>query len=199
MDNMTETVILVVLDESGSMNPKREDVIGGFNNFIEEQKKIENDKARLYLIKFNSKVNVVYRGVELDNVPKLDNKHYTPGGDTALYDAVGYGINMVNVYKKPSERAIVMIFTDGKENDSKLFNKQDLRDIIAHKKVSEDWTILYIGEDPIKWSEDSGCDVTDGVQFDHVDCNTNFVFATKALSSYRNSLSKKGKGLFETC
>jgi len=31
------TLILMVLDESGSMGPKRDDVIGGYNAFLMEQ------------------------------------------------------------------------------------------------------------------------------------------------------------------
>jgi len=51
------------MDESGSMDSKKMDVIGGFNSFIDEQKKIENDKARLYLIKFNTQVKTLHKGI----------------------------------------------------------------------------------------------------------------------------------------
>ena len=55
----TKTLIIVILDESGSKNEKKRDVLGGFNQFIADQKKIENDQARLYLVKFNTEVSVV--------------------------------------------------------------------------------------------------------------------------------------------
>ena len=57
-----KTLIIVILDESGSMGSKKSDVIGGFNSFIDDQKKIKNDTARLYMVKFNTVVNVVHRG-----------------------------------------------------------------------------------------------------------------------------------------
>jgi len=33
---MPKTLIIVILDESGSMDTKKADVLGGFNNFIAE-------------------------------------------------------------------------------------------------------------------------------------------------------------------
>ena len=35
------TEIVVILDRSGSMSSIKDDVIGGFNSFIEEQRKVE--------------------------------------------------------------------------------------------------------------------------------------------------------------
>lgn len=56
------TLIIVLLDESLSMKKKRSEVIGGFNTFMREQKRLKDDKSRLYLVKFNSNVNIVYSG-----------------------------------------------------------------------------------------------------------------------------------------
>ena len=50
---MTNTLIVVILDESGSMDENKSDVIGGYNNFIENEKNVKDDKSRFYLIKFN--------------------------------------------------------------------------------------------------------------------------------------------------
>lgn len=42
----TKTLIIVILDESGSMQAQKGDVIGGYNSFLEEQKKAcENDEV----------------------------------------------------------------------------------------------------------------------------------------------------------
>jgi len=60
-----KTLIIVIMDESGSMGPKKNDVIGGFNSFIDDQKNIKNDTARLYLVKFNTTVNFVHSGNQI--------------------------------------------------------------------------------------------------------------------------------------
>jgi hypothetical protein len=197
MDYMTETVILIILDESRNMIDMKDDVIDGFNLLIEKQLEIKNDKARVYLIKYNSKVNIIHDGVDLNNVLVFDEKNYIPEGDNVLYDAVGTGIKVVENTKKPSERVIVIIITDGKVNDSEKISNQDLNDIISAKTKSEDWTILFIGENPYKWYEDSGCEGTDTIKFNSGNCDRNFENANQALSYFRKRQAKKGKNLLK--
>ena len=60
---MSKTLIIVILDESGSMSSHKSDVLGGFNEFVENQKKLANDRARLLMVKFNTTVSVVFRGI----------------------------------------------------------------------------------------------------------------------------------------
>ena len=59
-----KTKIIILLDESLSMRKKRNEVIGGFNAFLREQKRLKCDTSHLYLIKFNTNVNIVYSGKE---------------------------------------------------------------------------------------------------------------------------------------
>jgi len=49
-ENLTE--IIAILDRSGSMEHLTNDTIGGFNNFLEEQKEISGD-AILTTVLFN--------------------------------------------------------------------------------------------------------------------------------------------------
>ncbi|OXA54908.1 hypothetical protein Fcan01_11395 [Folsomia candida] len=87
-----KTLIVVILDESGSMDVQKSNVIGGYNSFVDNQRAIKNDQARLILIKFSSSVNIAHRAIELAEVPHLTSSSYRPGGATALYDAVSEGI-----------------------------------------------------------------------------------------------------------
>jgi uncharacterized protein YegL len=196
---MTRTLIVVILDESGSMWETRNDVCGGYNNFIENQKAIVEDKARYILIKFNSIVKTVHRGIDIKNVPKLDKHNYMPNGATALYDAVAEGISIGEKEKKENERVIVLIITDGEENSSKETKRNQLKEIMKAKKKAEDWTLLYIGENPLKWAQDSGMDVVDSIQYDCGDPNLSFDTANRTLSSHRKSDDKKGVNLFNNC
>ena len=61
-----KTSIIVLLDESGSMHNKKSDIIGGYNIFIEDQKKILNDSAKFSLIKFNDKIKVIHNNILLN-------------------------------------------------------------------------------------------------------------------------------------
>ncbi|RWS06463.1 VWA domain-containing protein-like protein, partial [Dinothrombium tinctorium] len=94
-----KTLIAIILDESGSMHSKKADTIGGYNSFLEEQRKLKDDEARFYLIKFNSVVTVVHNDLPLNDVPLMDESTYTPGGCTALYDAIAEGVKLMEKNK----------------------------------------------------------------------------------------------------
>jgi uncharacterized protein YegL len=195
---MSKTLIFVILDESGSMNGKKDDVIGGFNSFIEEQKNIKTDQSRFFMIKFNSNVFPIHNNIKLEYVPPLTNENYRPSGNTALYDAVYKAILTVDEYKEKDERIVIVIFTDGLENSSKVATKHILKEMITSREASGEWTFLYIGENPFQWSQDTGTDITDGIQYDHLSPNKSFESASQALSKYRlRDLKKKGYNLFD--
>lgn len=50
---ITKTLIVVVLDESGSMGIQKNDVIGGYNSFLQQQLDISTDQV-IILFQFNS-------------------------------------------------------------------------------------------------------------------------------------------------
>ena len=122
--------IVVILDRSGSMWKIRNDVIGGYNEFISEQQQ-EPGEATFSLIQFSShdEYSVTQDFVKLSDAQYLNDRNYTPNGNTALLDAVGKGITSVG--EKLSNMAeeerptyiIFVIYTDGEENDSKEYNK----------------------------------------------------------------------------
>ena len=85
--------IHVILDRTGSMQSIRDDVIGGFNNYIEQQKHGPG-VATLSLIQFDSQdpYEVVHDFMLLAAVPPLTAKTYVPRANTPLLDALGHGI-----------------------------------------------------------------------------------------------------------
>ena len=99
--NMPKTLIVMLLDESGSMKNRRYDVMDGFNKFVETQKSVENDQARIVLFKFNDSISMTFKCIELDCVDKLSNENYQPNGDTALYDAISVGIQFARATELP--------------------------------------------------------------------------------------------------
>ena len=104
---MSKTLIMVILDESGSMDKNIKTVLNGFNKFLEEQKKIENDRARLFMLKFNTRFSVLYKGIDINDVPDLTYEKYCPDGGTALFDAIAKGIQMADREQEIGERVIL--------------------------------------------------------------------------------------------
>src|SRR5688572_9245897 len=83
-----KTLITFVVDESGSMVPKKNEVISGFNDYLVSQKRNSSDDASITLIKFNGLVTSVYERKPLLEAPELTALTYNPNGWTALYDAI---------------------------------------------------------------------------------------------------------------
>jgi uncharacterized protein YegL len=146
--NLTEIVALI--DRSGSMHGLRDDTIGGFNEFIAEQKKITG-KAKLTLVQFDDKYQIDYDGVDVNSVKDLDQTTYVPRGGTALLDAVGKTIITVGerlAKMKEEERpgqVIFLIITDGQENSSKEYESARIKEMVQHQIEKYNWTFTFMG------------------------------------------------------
>ena len=140
------TEILVITDRSGSMGTIANDVIGGYNRFLEEQKEVEGD-AKVTFVQFDDHYEVVYEGKPLSAAPNLDNKTFVPRGMTALYDALG---KTLSTQKQRIEKeawadlVIVCVITDGQENASHEYTNATVKPLI---KDAEDrgWKFIYLG------------------------------------------------------
>ncbi len=120
------THIYFLLDRTGSMNPMVDDVVGGFNTFLAEQR-AEGDDARMTLVQFDSQdpFEVMTDAVSLAKVPELTVATFQPRGMTPLLDATGdliahaaERVEKRNEAGKKPESIVVVTFTDGEENAS---------------------------------------------------------------------------------
>lgn len=132
MTNPNPVEIVFVIDESGSMNNLRQDVIGGFNTLIADQQKVEG-AANVTLITFNSKVTRRLDQVDLQTVEALTEESYVPGGMTAMNDAIGTAI--AEVLRDNPARAIINIFTDGEENASVEYTTDQIKALVEEAKA----------------------------------------------------------------
>lgn len=146
------TDITVVLDRSGSMESIAEDVIGGFNRFLEEQQACRG-KATLTLVQFDHEYEVVYEARDIDDVPNLTWKSYVPRGSTALLDAIGRTIRETELrlrpqpqMRKPPDKVVFVIVTDGLENASREYKLDQVMRMIDghHVKQHPEWA--WLGE-----------------------------------------------------
>jgi hypothetical protein len=144
--------IVIVLDESGSMEPIRHQMIGAINDLITEQKKVVGKPATFTLVKFNENINRVMTIKPLKDVNLLTNASYTPSGSTALYDAIGDTID--RFYDVPN--VLMVIVTDGQENASKRYKKYEIESLIETQKSKYGWTYVYLSNDLSTFSQGNG-------------------------------------------
>lgn len=150
MENKKITWIVFVLDESGSMSSIKSDTIGSFNEFLNEQKKVDVDKATFTLVKFNSDITKLYDNIDIKEVGSLNEDNYLPSRMTKLYDAIGFTIKDIknkikelNGESKP-DKVLFVILTDGLENKSVKYKKSDIMKKIT-KRENKGWKFIYLG------------------------------------------------------
>jgi len=135
--------IVIVLDESGSMENIRDKMRSSINDLINEQKQVKGRPATFTLVKFNDSVNRVIKNKPLEQINNLSSKDYTPNGSTALYDAIG---NTINWFR--NERDVLMVIvTDGQENASRIYDKSTVNSMIEEKKRTNNWSYVYLSCD----------------------------------------------------
>lgn len=137
--------ISFVLDRSGSMASIRDETIGGYNAFIDTQKKM-GGKTKVTLVQFDNEYLVTYADTPIENVPLLDRTTFVPRGMTALYDAVGRTINNLQaVPAAKNEKTIIAILTDGQENGSHEFDHPAIKAQITRVQDELGWEVIFVG------------------------------------------------------
>ena len=138
----------MLLDRSGSMSGLAEDVIGGFNAFVDKQRDLEGE-CYLNLVQFDSEdpFQVIYENVELDQVQRLTSEMYYPRAATPLYDALGSLITKGGQLQNqtPADN-VVWVFTDGLENASTEYSAAKVKELVQQKE-KEGWVFTFMGCD----------------------------------------------------
>jgi hypothetical protein len=133
------------------MAPITNDVIGGFNTFIDEQIRNGAD-ARMTIVQFDSQdpQDVTIWGAPLPEITHLDSQSFVPRGGTPLLDATGLliGRTMVDQAARiaaglQAEDIIFVTITDGEENQSREFNLAQIRELVE-KRTEEGWAFIYL-------------------------------------------------------
>jgi len=153
------THIAVLLDRSGSMGSVKAETISGFNYFVKEQK-AAGDNASFTLVQFDSEsTDVVHEAKPVRAVPDLNEDTYQPRGSTPLLDALGQTINStgrtlaaIPETNRP-DKVVFVVITDGEENASHQFTKQQVKEMIDHQKEKYNWQFVFLGANQDAFAE----------------------------------------------
>ena len=192
-NNTTELVF--ILDKSGSMAGLESDTIGGFNGFVDNQRKTDGE-CFVTTVLFSDGNTIIHDRIPLSEVPKMTDKEYFVGGCTALVDAIGDTINHIaeiHKYARPEDvpaHTVFVITTDGLENASRKYWSGEVKNMISQKKELG-WEFLFLGAniDAVETARYYGIPESRAVNYNGDRKGTRLAYAAmaKAVSCVRES------------
>ena len=192
--NLTELVF--ILDRSGSMSGLEADTIGGFNAMIGRQRGARGE-ALVSTVLFDTRSEVIHDRVDIRRIEPMTRRQYTPGGCTALLDAVGgaiHHIGQVHRYAREEDRpehTLFVITTDGMENASRRYTAEQVRKMIGRQKARFGWEFLFLGAniDAVQTAGHFGIGEDRAVNYhsDHEGTALNYEVLSDAITTVRSA------------
>ena len=141
--------IINIIDKSGSMGSIIDTAISGFNEFLMDQKRVEG-RALVSTVLFSDGYYPIYEDMDVQSVEFLNKNNYTTNGSTALYDAIGRTINNeidklgnLPMEERP-DKILCVILTDGEENHSSKFTKDQIKKLIGEMREDFKWEFIFL-------------------------------------------------------
>jgi hypothetical protein len=145
-DVAPSTLLVLVVDRSGSMESIREDMEGGIRTLISEQAK-EEGTCLVTLVQFDDAYEIVAEGVPAG---ELTPYRLVPRSRTALLDAIGRTIADVRARVEALDPAarpghiVFAVITDGLENASKEWSRLQVMESVK-ARIDEGWHFTFLG------------------------------------------------------
>jgi uncharacterized protein YegL len=156
--------IHLLIDNSSSMNGSQAKVQSSVNEYIQTmQKTAKEDDAdmrisvslfttgfygRSYNLGMNLNLTSLRDNVKIQDVKPLSRNEINPSGGTPLYDAIGTTIRRLEAHTDCD--TVLVILTDGEENQSTKFTAEEIRSLIKTKQACG-WVVMYLGANQDAW------------------------------------------------
>lgn len=185
--------IFFILDGSGSMASVQSDVVDGVNAFIEKQQK-EKAKTNLWFTVFDTSVDKLYEGTDIKDVKPVTQNDTLKGGATALLDALGKTLADVDEKATKKFENLVIVYTDGYENSSREYKKEQIKVLREQLEGKGNWTFTFMGADMDAFAEASqyGVNQTNTLSVDSANTPMAFAALGNATHAHR-TVSRSGQ------
>lgn len=181
--------IILMLDESGSMNIQKTNAVKAVNSFLTKQKEESPGDVCLFdLITFNDDWKRIVTNTRIEEVKEIQLSSYNPNGGTALYDGIW---EVIDAHTKESE-VMLVIMTDGQDTTSSHHTQAQLRDRLIGLNKERDWQIVWLGADAMVAREglQSGASAVSQVDFNHLPQYLSSTLS-EGVSAYRKNKNAK--------
>jgi Mg-chelatase subunit ChlD len=186
------TLLVLVVDRSGSMESIRKDMEGGIKTLLSEQAQ-EEGTCLVTLVQFDDNYEVVAQGVPAS---ELLTYRSVPRGSTALVDAIGRTISDVTGRVEALDSSgrpghiVFAVITDGVENASKEWSRLQVMDSVK-ARIGEGWNFTFLGanQDAIQEGGNLGMAAASSLTYD-----ASAEGAREAMSSVSASVRRMRRG-----
>jgi hypothetical protein len=197
-----DTLLVYLIDRSGSMQTCWEETIGGINTDIKVQQKDDDGKTEVAFYFFDGsgwgdkKTNLVkqFEGALADTMTfSQDDAAYSPHGSTPLYDAVGQMIMEVKDRVEVSDdnpNVLVSIFTDGGNTDNHGYSPSDVAAMVEVCQ-GDGWTFTYFGANQDAWAVGSTFGIAKGNTMSYNTNNMKGMMASASIARSSHIMSSK--------
>lgn len=134
------TNIAIVRDHSGSMGHLRNQALKDYNTLLQTMKESSVGDSYLTVVECDGVARVMERSINLQGAVPLN--FYTTRGGTPLYDSVDAAINELSRFDGPDVANLVLVITDGEENQSRL-TAAALKTKIVGLQNTDRWTFTF--------------------------------------------------------
>lgn len=189
VDEISKLYVHVVLDRSGSMAACATDAVGGYNTYVRNLPAT----ARVSLTLFDSgSIDLVRDAVE-PAAALLTQDEFEPRGGTPLYDAIGRTIAQAEERSKGFAHVALVILTDGYENASRTFRREDILKLLKERQETEGWLVIFLGANQGAWAtgEQLGAVATNSMSIDTDRLGVAMLSAGRATVAYTSSRDRQ--------
>ena len=146
----------ILLDRSGSMMSIANDIVDGLNALLTSQRTLPGEVI-VTLAQFDSEgpFELLIDAVPLREVTDIERSWFQPRGSTPLFDGIGRLLSHIDASslgQRHDVDHVVAIVTDGEENASSEFSRQDVFDLIDGKGKGG-WVFIYLGSEPQSYAD----------------------------------------------
>lgn len=136
--------IIILIDVSYSMYSHINPFINSLNKFISDLRKNIHCDYRLTLGQFNTQLNYITEFTDVHDISHFNISNFNIHGTTALYDAISLTIKN---FSNNIENTNLFVISDGDDNASFLYTKEDTDKMIEQVIMSRKWNIVHCHTD----------------------------------------------------
>ena len=192
--------IVFIVDRSGSMSSISSAMESAMAEVIQNQKKESEEDTLITFVRFDDVYEEVFSEKSISDI---DGFKISPRNLTALLDAIGKTVNTFERrYNSKSdemkpERVLFIIITDGLENASKEFSRNQIFEIIEKVKRDYNWGFTFIGANQDSIAEGNSIGVVRGSSLNYEATAKGVRCMAESMSSYVGSYMTNGFASYE--